>query len=64
MTSIIDKIRACENALTVTKLAKMMSMSRQAVYNHIESGQLKAIKFGQTIRLDPKVVIEYLERFS
>ena len=62
MTSIIDKIRALESALTVSRLAKYLSMDRGTIYDHIERGTLPALRIGSTIRLDPKDVVEYLEK--
>jgi excisionase family DNA binding protein len=62
MTSIIEKIRASEKALTVSGLAKILNMDRGTVYDHIDRGSLPALRIGSTIRLDPKDVVEYLEK--
>jgi excisionase family DNA binding protein len=64
MKSIIEKIRASEEALTVTKLAKTLSMSRRVLYEQVERGTLPAIRIGTNIRLDPKMVAEWLEARS
>jgi excisionase family DNA binding protein len=62
MTSILEKIRATEHALTVSRLAQMLSMDRGTIYDHIDRGSLPALRIGSTIRLDPKDVVEYLEK--
>jgi excisionase family DNA binding protein len=60
MTGIIEKIRASEEALTVSRLAKYLSMDRGTTYDHVERSTLPALRIGTTIRLDPKDVVEYL----
>jgi excisionase family DNA binding protein len=62
--TIIEQIRASEEALTVTKLAKTLSMSRRVLYEQVERGLLPCIRIGSNIRLDPKLVAEWLEARS
>jgi excisionase family DNA binding protein len=62
--SIVEQIRACEQALTVSRLAKMLSLDRGTVYDHIERGNLPVIRIGTSIRLDPKLIAEWLEANS
>jgi excisionase family DNA binding protein len=62
--TIIEQIRDCRHALKVTQLAKMLGMSRQAIYDHIEHGTLPALRIGTSIRLDPKMVADWLEARS
>lgn len=62
--SIIEQIRDCEQALTVSRLGKMLSMHPQTIYDHIERGTLPVIRIGSSIRLDPKMIAEWLEARS
>jgi excisionase family DNA binding protein len=62
--TIIEQIRDCRHALKVTQLAKMLGMSRQAIYDHIEGGTLPVLRIGTSIRLDPKLIAEWLEAQS
>jgi excisionase family DNA binding protein len=61
MSSIIQSIRAQEDALTVPKLAKKLSISSKTLYGYVVSGSLPCFRVGSSIRLDPKVVADWLE---
>jgi excisionase family DNA binding protein len=62
--TIIEQIRDSEQALTVSRLAKMLSMDRGTIYDHIERGTLPVLRIGTSIRLDPKMIAEWLEAQS
>lgn len=61
MTSLIEQVRQSKTALTVPKLATMLSMSKRAIYDHVDRGSLPAIRIGTAVRLDPKTTAEWLE---
>lgn len=50
-----------ENYFTVKEIADKFRVSRQAVYDWIESGQLRAIRVGKRVRI-PESAIEGFAR--
>ena len=42
--------------LSITQVAKLLGLSRQAVHNKIKSGEIKAIKIGHTFGISRKEV--------
>ena len=47
--------------LTVTDIAKLFDISRQAVDGWLNEGRLKFYRLGNTRRIKPEDLIEYLE---
>jgi excisionase family DNA binding protein len=47
-------------ALTVTEVSDLLSVSKQAVYEHVKRGSLPALQLGSTIRLNPRDVARWL----
>ena len=46
---------------TVLEIAKMLSISDETVYRHINSGKLKASKIGQQWRISEEQLQDYLK---
>lgn len=59
--NLIEEIRATQGALTVPKLAKLLSMSARSLYDHVDRGTLTAYRIGSSVRLDPKLTAVWLE---
>jgi len=47
--------------LTVTDIAKIFDLSRQAVDGWLNEGRLEFYRVGNTRRIKPKILLEYLE---
>jgi excisionase family DNA binding protein len=62
LKTIVEEIRASKSALTVPKLATLLSLGKRTVYDHIDSGSLPAYKIGTSLRLDPATTADWLER--
>lgn len=50
-----------EQYWTVAQVAKRLQVSRQAVYNWIAEGKLKAIKIGTSVRIGETALIEFVQ---
>jgi len=62
--TLVEQIREYGKALTVPVLAKMLSVSKQSLYEQVERGSLPALRIGTSIRLDPKITAAWLEARS
>ncbi|MBA7496376.1 hypothetical protein ES702_06984 [subsurface metagenome] len=47
--------------LTVTDIAKIFDLSRQAVDGWLNEGRLKFYRIGNIRRIEPKILIKYLK---
>ncbi|MBA7566469.1 DNA-binding protein [Candidatus Atribacteria bacterium 1244-E10-H5-B2] len=47
--------------LTITDIAKLFDLSRQAVDGWLNEGRLEFYRAGNIRRIDPKILIKYLE---
>jgi excisionase family DNA binding protein len=61
LITLVEQIRTTPAALTVPKLAKLLSMSPRSIYDHVERGTLPAFRIGTSVRLDPKVTANWLQ---
>jgi excisionase family DNA binding protein len=59
--SIVCRLRRMRKALSVPELAEMLNMGRNTVYSQIKSGRIPSYRIGQTVRLDPAVIADWLE---
>jgi excisionase family DNA binding protein len=59
-----ERIAALDRALKVPELARMLSLSRQQVYQLIQSGQIPAYRIGGALRVDPATVAEWLRKHA
>lgn len=50
-----------ETYLTVKEIATKFRVSRQAVYDWIESGQLKAVRVGKRVRIPESSVAGFIK---
>lgn len=46
--------------LTVAEVAALMRVSKMSVYRLIHSGELEAVRFGRSFRVDQRAVDSYL----
>ncbi|HCO93803.1 MAG TPA: hypothetical protein DIU00_07630 [Phycisphaerales bacterium] len=46
--------------ITIPQLAKIMGLSRIAVYKKVKKGQIKAVRIGRTFAIDQKYVLRIL----
>lgn len=47
--------------LTVAEVADIMRVSKMTVYRMVHSGELPAVRFGRSFRVDSQVVDNYLK---
>jgi excisionase family DNA binding protein len=62
LTTLVEEIRATKGALTVPKLAKILTMSPRTIYDFVDRGTLAAYRIGTSVRLDPKTTATWLEQ--
>lgn len=58
--SIADRLEKIESALTVTQLARVLSVSSRTIYQYAASGRIPSIKIGSAVRFDPAVIASWL----
>jgi excisionase family DNA binding protein len=58
--TLIDLLKRRRRALTIEELADLTALSRTTIYDAAKSGDLKAMRFGGTMRVDPKRAIDWL----
>ena len=46
--------------ITIPQLAKIMGLSRIAVYKKVKKGQIKAVRIGRTFAIDRKYVLRIM----
>jgi excisionase family DNA binding protein len=46
--------------ITIPQLAKILGLSRIAVYKKVKKGQIKAVRIGRTFAIDKKYVLRIL----
>lgn len=46
--------------LTVTELAKLLSVSQRLIYQRVQSGNLPHLRIGAAVRFDPMVIVKCL----
>jgi len=46
--------------ITIPQLAKILGLSRIAVYKKVRKGQIKAVRIGRTFAIDQKYVLKIL----
>ena len=47
--------------LSVPQLAKLLGIGRNAAYDMVNSGRIRSVKIGRTIRIPKSAVIEFIE---
>jgi excisionase family DNA binding protein len=50
-----------ETYLTVPQVAKRLQVSRQAIYNWITEGKLKAVRIGTALRIPESALLEFIQ---
>ena len=60
--SLAEQIERIERALSVTEVARLLSLCRASVYRYIDAGIIPAIRIGTTLRVDPKALAQCLRR--
>ena len=60
--SLVTQLRNRETALRPRELALMLSVSERQVTALVQAGRLLGYKIGGSVRVDPKLVAEWLER--
>ena len=61
---VIQKLRAAEGLLTVTKLTIILSKDRQTLYRWAWAGKLPHLRIGGRLMFDPQRIADWLERRS
>lgn len=51
-----------ENLLRVPEIARLLSVSRAMAYELVERGEIKCIRIGRSVRVDPRDLREFVER--
>jgi excisionase family DNA binding protein len=62
--SLAEEIERIERALSVTEVARLLSLCRASVYRYIDAGIIPAIRIGTTLRIDPKALAQCLRRHA
>ncbi len=60
--SLAEQIERIERALSVTEVARLLSLCRASVYRYIEAGIIPAFRIGTTLRIDPKMLAHSLRQ--
>jgi excisionase family DNA binding protein len=60
--SLVEQIERIERALSVTEVARLLSLCRASVYRYIDAGIIPAIRIGTTLRVDPKALAQCLRQ--
>jgi len=59
--AVAEATMMAEEYLTVDEVAKRLKVTRQAIYNWINEGRLKAVKAGRSTRIPESAVKEFLQ---
>ncbi len=62
--SMIEELRARQEPLNVKEVAKLLGVAESTVQRWVRSRELPAIRVADTIRFDPGLLAERLERFQ
>lgn len=62
--TLIEQLRSRKSALSVTELAKLLSMGKRTLYCGIQAGRIPSIHVLGTVRLDPQQIATWLEERS
>ena len=60
--SLAEQIERIERALSVSEVARLLSICRASVYRYIDAGVIPAIRIGTILRVDPKALAHFLRR--
>jgi excisionase family DNA binding protein len=60
--SIAEQIEKIGRALTADDLARLLSISKVAVYKHAAEGKIPSFRIGVSIRFDPHSVATWLRK--
>lgn len=63
-TDLATRIENRHNALTVSELADILSLSKQQVYSLVQRGHIPSIKIAGSIRLDPVATANWLRSLA
>ena len=50
--------------MTVPQAAKILQIGRNAAYQLVNTGQIRSIRIGRTIRIPQSALLEYLNQLS
>ena len=56
---VIEELSSHRKALKVMQVATTLGLSKQMIYEQIKNGNLPALQFGTTVRLNPRDVAEW-----
>jgi excisionase family DNA binding protein len=62
--TIIEEIESRRNALTVDDLAELLSFSPRAIYDMVKQRRIPVMRFGASIRFDPKITADWIRERS
>lgn len=60
---VLEVLRQRTTAWKVSELARLLNLGKRTLYTDIESGQLPALKIGDSIRLNPPDVLEWVQTY-
>ena len=58
----IPETNTIEKLLKGNDVARLLNISRSFAYNLMQSGQLRTVRLGHSVRVRPKDLIEYIEK--
>jgi excisionase family DNA binding protein len=56
-----EVLRDRKTAWRVPELARLLSLGARTVYDAVDSGQLRAMKIGTAVRINPKDALTWIE---
>jgi len=59
---LLTRSNGSSGRLSVTEVARLLSLCRASVYRYIDAGIIPAIRIGTTLRVDPKALAHCLRR--
>ncbi|MBB6144740.1 excisionase family DNA binding protein [Silvibacterium bohemicum] len=59
---VIEKIKSTGHMMTVDELSDLISISSKTLYAKVKAGTIPATRIAGSIRFDPALVADWLER--
>jgi excisionase family DNA binding protein len=60
--TILEKLDACDGLLSATKVARILGLHRQTIYDQASSGKLPYVRIGTAVRFDPAIIARWLQQ--
>lgn len=57
-----ERINSIEELLTYNEAGKLLGVSSRTVWNFVDRGELLAVRFGNSVRIDPVDLRAFIDR--